>query len=79
MLIVEDGKVDVSQKDLIDEKDREDCRVELKVQDEKNIKQAEDEKERNREHSGSVVECLTRDQGFEPHRSHCIVSLSKTH
>ena len=29
------------------------------------------------ERSGSVVECLTRDQGFEPHRHHCIVSLRK--
>ena len=29
------------------------------------------------ERSGSVVECLTRDQ--EPHRCHCAVSLSKTH
>ena len=23
------------------------------------------------------VECLTRDRGFEPHRRHCLVSLSK--
>ena len=33
-----------------------------------------------RERSGSVVECLTRDRGgcgFEPHRRHCVVSLSK--
>ena len=33
-----------------------------------------------REHSGSVVECLTRDRGaggLEPHRRHCVVSLSK--
>ena len=32
------------------------------------------------ERSGSVVECLTRDRrdaGFEPHRRHCVVSLSK--
>ena len=31
--------------------------------------------------SGSVVECLTWDKGrrFEPHRRHCVVSLSKTH
>ena len=32
------------------------------------------------EHSGSVVECFNRDRGaakFEPHRHHCIVSLSK--
>ena len=29
------------------------------------------------ERSGSVVECLTRDRGFEPHRRHYIVSLSK--
>ena len=27
--------------------------------------------------SGSVVECLTRDRGFEPHRRHIVVSLSK--
>ena len=27
--------------------------------------------------SGSVVECLTRDRGFEPHQRHCVVSLSK--
>ena len=25
--------------------------------------------------SGSVVECLTRDQGFEPHWRHCVVVL----
>ena len=34
------------------------------------------------EHNGSVVECLTQDRGatvFEPHRYHCVVSLSKTH
>ena len=34
----------------------------------------------DRERSGSVVECLTRDRGahgFEPHRRHCVVSLSK--
>ena len=37
MDIVEDGKVDASQKDLIVEKDGEDCQLELKVQDEKNI------------------------------------------
>ena len=30
-----------------------------------------------RERSGSLVECLTRDRGFEPHRRHCVVSLSK--
>ena len=30
-----------------------------------------------KERSGSVVECLTRDRGFEPHRRHCVVSLSK--
>ena len=29
------------------------------------------------ERSGSVVECLTRDRGFEPHRCRCAVSLSK--
>ena len=32
------------------------------------------------ERSGSVVECLTRDRdarGFDPHRCHCVVSLSK--
>ena len=28
------------------------------------------------ERSGSVVECLTRDRGFEPHRRHCV---RKTH
>ena len=35
-----------------------------------------------REHSGSVVECLTRDRGAvgsSLHRHHCVVSLSKTH
>ena len=38
-----------------------------------------------RERSGSVVECLTLDRGavsssgIEPHRRHCVVSLSKTH
>ena len=31
----------------------------------------------HRECSGSVVECLTSDRGFEPHRRHCVVSLSK--
>ena len=30
-----------------------------------------------RERSGSVVECLTRDRGFEPHRRHCVVVLEK--
>ena len=33
-----------------------------------------------REHSGSVVECLTRDResaGFEPHRHHCLVVLEQ--
>ena len=33
-----------------------------------------------RERSGAVVEFLTRDRkgrGFEPHRRHCVVSLSK--
>ena len=29
----------------------------------------------DREGSGSVVECLTRDRGFEPHRCHCVVVL----
>ena len=29
------------------------------------------------ERSGSVVECLTRDRGFEPHWRHCVVSFSK--
>ena len=24
-----------------------------------------------------MVECLTLDRGFEPHRRHCVVSLSK--
>ena len=27
--------------------------------------------------SDSVVECLGPDRGFEPHRCHCVVSLSK--
>ena len=27
--------------------------------------------------SGSVVECLPLDRGFEPRRHHCVVSLSK--
>ena len=33
------------------------------------------------EHSGSVVECLTRDRGngLEPHQCLCVVSLRKTH
>ena len=33
------------------------------------------------EHSGSVVESLTRPRGrgFEPHLRHCVLSLSKTH
>ena len=30
-----------------------------------------------RERSGSVVESLTRDRRAEPHRRHCVVSLSK--
>ena len=33
-----------------------------------------------RERSGSVVECFTRDRGgrgFDPHRHHCIVFLSR--
>ena len=33
------------------------------------------------DYSGSVVECLTRDQGatgFKPHRRHCVASLNKT-
>ena len=30
-----------------------------------------------RECSRSVVECLTSDRGFEPHRCRCVVSLSK--
>ena len=36
----------------------------------------------SQERSGPVVECSTQDQrgrGFEPHRRHCVVSLSKTH
>ena len=28
-------------------------------------------------YGSSVVECLTRDRGFEPHQRHCVVSLSK--
>ena len=30
-----------------------------------------------RERSGSVVECLTPDRGFEPHRRHCDVVLEQ--
>ena len=30
-----------------------------------------------RERSGSVVECLTRDRGVEPHRRHCVVVLEQ--
>ena len=30
-----------------------------------------------RERSGSVVECLTRDRRFEPHRRHCVVVLEQ--
>ena len=30
-----------------------------------------------RECSGSVVECLTRDQEFEPHLRHCVVVLEQ--
>ena len=29
------------------------------------------------ERSGSVVECLTQDRGFEPHRRHCVVVLEQ--
>ena len=29
------------------------------------------------ERSGSVVECLIRDRGFEPHRCHCVVVLEQ--
>ena len=29
------------------------------------------------ERSGSVVQCLTRDRGFEPHRRHCVVVLEQ--
>ena len=29
------------------------------------------------ERSGSVVECLTRDRRFEPHRRHCVVILEQ--
>ena len=34
------------------------------------------------ERSGSMVEYMTRDleaTGFEPHRRHCVVPLTKTH
>ena len=34
-------------------------------------------KELYMEHSGSVVECLTQDRGFEPHQRHCIVVLEQ--
>ena len=35
----------------------------------------------DREHSGSVVvfDWRARSDGFEPHLSHCVVPLSKTH
>ena len=29
--------------------------------------------------SGGVLDSRTRGCGFEPHRCHCVVSLSKTH
>ena len=29
------------------------------------------------ERSGSVVQCLTRDPGFEPHPRHCVVVLEQ--
>ena len=29
------------------------------------------------ERSDSAVECLTRDQRFEPHRRHCVVVLEQ--
>ena len=29
------------------------------------------------ERCGSVEECFTQDRGCEPHRRHCVVSLSK--
>ena len=32
---------------------------------------------RNMERSGLVVECLTRDRGFEPHRRHCVMVLEQ--
>ena len=32
-----------------------------------------------RERSGSVVECLTQDRGFEALWRHCVVSLRKAH
>ena len=31
------------------------------------------------EHSGTVLDLRPMSQGFEPHRRHCVVSLSKTH
>ena len=30
-----------------------------------------------KKNGGSVVECLTRDRGFKPHRRHCIVVLEQ--
>ena len=33
--------------------------------------------DQDRECSGSVVECLPRDRGFEPHRRHCVVVLEQ--
>ena len=30
-------------------------------------------------HSGRVADSRPRSHGLEPHRSHCVVSLSKTH
>ena len=32
--------------------------------------------DKNWERSGSVVECLTRDGGLEPHRRHCVINPS---
>ena len=32
-----------------------------------------------RELSGRVLDSRLRNRGFEPHRRHCVVSLSKTH
>ena len=33
----------------------------------------------NRERSGSVLDSRPKGREFEPHRRHCVVSLSKTH
>ena len=35
------------------------------------------DKKKYMERSGSVVECMTRDRGFEPHWGHCFVVLEQ--